>query len=134
MTYAIGVLLGTVFLRESREVVVFNTDLTKGFFGGLVTDLTRQDTLKNVLAFIPFGFLVCFACKRYRVVVALLAGLFLSETVECLQAILKKGIFDVNDLLANTLGVVIGCVVYLMAWLVVKLKGKHINDIIEQEY
>ena len=126
MAYAIGVLLATVFLRDSREVASFNTELSKGYFGGLETDMTRQDTLKNVLAFVPFGILVCFANKRYGVVVALLAGLFLSETVECLQAILKRGIFDVNDLLANTLGVGIGCVVYLMIMMIVKVRGMAI--------
>ena len=123
MAYAIGVLLATVFLRDSKEAACFNTELTKGYFGGLETDMTRQDTLKNVMAFVPFGILVCFACKRDGVLMALLAGLFLSETVECLQAILKRGIFDVNDLLANTLGVGIGCVVYLMIMMIVKLRG-----------
>ena len=126
VAYAIGVLLVTVFLRESKEVASFNIELSKGYFGGLETDMTRQDTLMNVLAFIPFGLLICFACKRYGVGVALLAGLFLSETVECLQAVLKRGIFDVNDLLANTLGVGIGCVVYLMIMLIVKLRGMAI--------
>lgn len=122
MAYAIGVLLATVFLRESREVACFNTDLSKGYFGGLVTDMTWQDTFNNVLAFIPFGLLVCFACKRYGVGVALLSGVFLSETVECLQAVFRRGIFDVNDLLANTLGVAIGCIAYLLVILIVKLR------------
>ena len=120
MAYAIGVLLVTVFLRESKETVVFNVDISKGYLGGMKTEIARQDTFKNVLAFIPLGILVCFACKRYSVVIALLLGLFLSETVECLQAIFKKGIFDVNDLLANTLGVVVGCAVYLLIMILIK--------------
>lgn len=123
VVYAVGVLLVTVFLRESKEIAHFNTELTKGYFGGLETDISKQDAFNNVLAFIPFGLLICFASKRYGVVVALLAGLFLSETIECLQAILKRGIFDVNDLLANTLGVVIGCTVYLLIMLVVKIRS-----------
>ena len=44
MAYAIGVLLVTVFLRESREAAAFNTELSKGYFGGIVTDITRRNT------------------------------------------------------------------------------------------
>ena len=126
VAYAIGVLLVTVFMRDSREASDFNTELSKGYFGGLETDISKQDAFNNVVAFIPFGLLVCFACKRYGVLMAQLAGLLLSETVECLQAVLKRGIFDVNDLLANTLGVGISCVVYLMIMLFVKIRGMAI--------
>ena len=122
LAYVIGVLLVTVVLRENKENVIFNIEFTKGYFGGLEASTTKRDAFLNVLGFIPFGLLVCFAAKRFCVVLALLTGLFLSETIECMQVIFKRGIFDVNDLIANMIGTAIGCVVYMVIILVKKLK------------
>ena len=88
----------TVILRDNKENVLFNIEFTKGYFGGLEASTTKRDALWNVIGFIPFGMLVCLSAKRFNIVLALLTGLFLSETIECLQAIFRKGVFDVNDL------------------------------------
>lgn len=122
VAYAIGVLLVTVVLRENKENVLFNIEFTKGYFGGLQASTTKRDALWNVLGFIPLGLLVCFAAKRLHLVLALLTGLFLSETIECMQVIFKRGVFDVSDLIANMIGTAIGCVVYMVIILVKKLK------------
>ena len=65
----------------------------------------------NVLLFVPIGFLVCSITTRFRLIKALLAGLFVSETIECSQLIWNRGTFDVNDLLNNTLGALVGGII-----------------------
>ena len=45
---------------------------------------------------------------RYRLLWAGAVGLFMSETIECLQLIFMKGSFDVDDLFNNTLGAFVG--------------------------
>ena len=122
VAYAIGVLLMTVILRDNKENVLFNIEFTKGYFGGLEASTTKRDALWNVIGFIPFGMLVCLSAKRFNIVLALLTGLFLSETIECLQAIFRKGVFDVNDLIANTIGTVIGCGLYLVKILIGRVR------------
>ena len=68
--------------------------------------LLSPDVINNILAFMPIGILVGLLSVRYRLLKAILAGLFLSETIECSQLIWKRGVFDVDDLLNNTLGAV----------------------------
>lgn len=67
----------------------------------------------NILAFSPFGFILPLinksANKFYKVI--FLSALF-SLTIECLQLIFKVGIFDIDDILLNTLGGLLGYLGY----------------------
>jgi glycopeptide antibiotics resistance protein len=69
--------------------------------------------LGNVAAFIPFGFMLPLLSKKYRsfIYVALLSILF-SLAVEMLQMVTKVGIFDVDDILLNSLGGILGYIIY----------------------
>jgi len=49
--------------------------------------------------------------RKYRLVKAVLFGLFVSETIECSQLIWQRGTFDVNDLMNNTIGAMIGGII-----------------------
>lgn len=63
----------------------------------------------NVLAFAPFGFMVPILSRANRrfINVAWLTFI-LSLTVELLQLMLKVGSFDVDDLILNTIGGMMG--------------------------
>jgi glycopeptide antibiotics resistance protein len=63
----------------------------------------------NVVAFAPFGFMLPLLNKRYRhfFLVAFLSMLF-SVGVEVIQLYLKVGIFDVDDILMNSIGGILG--------------------------
>ncbi len=67
----------------------------------------------NVVAFIPFGALIRWARNQTTGfwVVVLYTFLF-SLGIEVIQLITKVGVFDVDDLLLNTLGGVIGYLCY----------------------
>lgn len=66
----------------------------------------------NVLIFVPFGFFMPMA-SRYRNFFATLFYSFgLSLCVETFQLITKVGSFDVDDLLLNTIGGVLGYLVF----------------------
>ena len=63
----------------------------------------------------PFGFLI--PRLRDKSTNLFLAGLFsleLSFAVELLQLIFKLGCFDVDDLLLNTIGGILGYLLYLV--------------------
>ena len=69
----------------------------------------------NVIGFLPFGFFLPILSRRLRngaVVTAL--GFGLSLLVESIQLVFKVGCFDVDDLILNTLGVLLG---YLSFWI-----------------
>ena len=67
----------------------------------------------NVVAFMPFGtFLPVFVAKGKKFWFTALYSFELSLFVEILQLITKVGSFDVDDLLLNTLGGILGYVLY----------------------
>lgn len=72
--------------------------------------------LGNILAFAPFGFLLPMLKKSYRrfIVIAFLSILF-SLTVELLQMYTKVGVFDVDDILMNSIGGILGYIAYSIA-------------------
>lgn len=82
-------------------------------FATLQDDLLYQPALRvmvyNVLAFIPIGFLVsCIVNHRYQYLIVIASGIFLSFTYEFAQAITMLGIGDIDDVILNGLGTLIG--------------------------
>ena len=78
--------------------------------------LVFLNLIGNVIGFMPFGFMLplvsdCFR-KWYRV---LLGGFFLTLMVESVRLLSGIGIFDVDDMILNTLGALLGYFVYLFA-------------------
>ncbi len=68
----------------------------------------------NVLIFVPFGFFMPMA-SRYRSFFSTLFWSFLlSLGVESFQLISRVGCFDVDDILLNTIGGVLGYVVFVI--------------------
>ena len=67
----------------------------------------------NILAFTPFGFLLPIISQDNRKLINVtLITLQFSFTIELLQLVFKVGIFDVDDLFMNTLGGIIGYLVF----------------------
>ncbi|MDF2842084.1 MAG: putative rane protein [Herbinix sp.] len=76
----------------------------------------------NVLAFAPFGFLLPLLNQRYRKFIAILSlSILFSLAVEAIQLYLKVGIFDVDDILLNTLGGVLGYICFRIYWSILKV-------------
>ena len=71
------------------------------------------NVLGNIVAFMPFGFLLPFASERKMHVgkVAFLTFL-LSLSAETIQLLSRTGAFDVDDLILNTIGGVLGYLCY----------------------
>lgn len=67
----------------------------------------------NVVGFIPFGFFLPVVSRRgRRWYNAFMIGFFLSLCIETVQLVFKVGSFDVDDLFLNTLGGILGFVMY----------------------
>lgn len=69
----------------------------------------------NVLAFLPFGSMLPVISRKARSIFRITLFSFeFSFFVECTQLITKVGTFDVDDLMLNTLGGVIGYLMFVM--------------------
>lgn len=69
----------------------------------------------NVIAFVPFGiFLPIFSIRCRKIWLTIYYSFELSLLVELLQLVTRVGSFDVDDLILNTLGGMIGFLLYLL--------------------
>lgn len=87
----------------------------------------------NVICFVPMGFFVPFLNKRYRKFSVVLSLTFLfSLGIEMIQLLFQIGVFDVDDLLLNTLGGVIGYIFYYICirmYIRYQIKKRHGNKV-----
>ena len=91
----------------------------------------------NVAVFMPFGFLVPVMYREQRKDVVFhghyfrsflfvtFLGFLFSLAVETVQLVTKVGCFDVDDLLLNTSGVVLGYVIYYICKKIIGVFGKR---------
>lgn len=81
------------------------------------------NVVMNVAAFAPFGFfLPIISRKNKKFLNVFLLGLELTLVIETLQLLFKVGIFDVDDIVMNTLGAALGYGIYYLGK---KIEGKQ---------
>lgn len=105
--YTLFILSKTLFFRTPTKGVHLQLEL---FWSYKVIKVQFWQMLGNVVLFIPFGLLLYILHKRAWVV--LLIGVLLSCSIEALQYLLKLGLCELDDVFHNTLGTLIG----LMLW------------------
>ena len=67
----------------------------------------------NILWFVPFGILYPMISKKRQTLISVtFKGMLISISIECLQFILHTGISDIDDVIFNTLGVIVGYCIY----------------------
>lgn len=81
----------------------------------------------NIFAFAPFGFLVPMIGKKRKTFFnVFLLSLELTLVIEVTQLLLRVGTFDVDDILMNTLGGMLGYVSYLFYRILKKGRTKNV--------
>ena len=81
----------------------------------------------NVVLFIPIGFLLMLilTCK-HKGKISVVVGLLLSASIELVQLVSHRGLFEFDDILHNALGVFFGVALYKIGSSIVKrLTLKH---------
>ena len=67
----------------------------------------------NVVAFIPFGLFVPVLAKSYRhFITTFLGGTLFSLCIETIQLVFKVGSFDIDDIMLNVCGIIIGFLLF----------------------
>lgn len=111
--FVFAVYLSAVYLlvgMPTLQFMRFELSLTLIPFLPMMADI--KNTVLNVLLFLPLGFMLPFLWKRYsRLADTLLFGFGMSLSIEVLQ-ILTYRATDINDIIANTLGVVLGYFIF----------------------
>ncbi|MFA5360149.1 MAG: VanZ family protein [Patescibacteria group bacterium] len=89
------------------------------YIGGEPTwDIAIRNLGGNVLLFAPLGFFVPLLRRSSAWKSVLIAALIISTALEIIQGIFKVGVFDVDDILLNIFGAIIGFGIYVCLKLV----------------
>lgn len=70
--------------------------------------LMAYNLLGNIIMFIPFGFCVKYINYKIKPLRLMLTGIVLSFCIEFAQYMFGTGVSDIDDIILNTLGVMIG--------------------------
>ncbi|MBN7773533.1 VanZ family protein [Clostridium aminobutyricum] len=72
--------------------------------------------IENILLFVPLGLLLPFIWKKYEVLwKTALSGITLSLIIELIQLFNIRRVTDIDDLLMNTLGTLIGWIIFRLS-------------------
>lgn len=108
-------------LKEIKRFITYRKVLGAG--------AVLSNLLGNIIAFIPYGMLVPLLSHKYRKCFrVVLLSFDLSLLVELVQLVSKVGSFDVDDLLLNTIGGLVGYLCFLIANHI-----RHRNEQVEHE-
>ena len=118
--YVLTVLTSTVLSRSSGTVGEMNADLfwswRKAFSGSQDGILVL---VENTILLAPIGFLLPLINeKRFWFVPTVIIGFLFTVGIELSQLLLKRGWFELDDIINNTIGVVLG---YLFAKIILSV-------------
>lgn len=119
-TYCMLILFSLVFARPKTTEVGIKTELFWSYayimknindkiLRGNSFTIMKQIFL-NVAIFVPYGFMLPKAINRKKVCLLLIPGF--SLLIETLQLLLHAGVFELDDIVHNTLGGIIGFLIY----------------------
>lgn len=107
------------FAFDSGFLHVIKQIFTEGLDSGLnsihiESTETLEGIILNILLFVPFGYMLpCIFLKLQKALWGVvLIGFFCSLLTETVQLITHLGWFDLDDLLNNTIGCVLGVILY----------------------
>lgn len=124
ISYFIMLFIITIFEREPGS----RTGISLKFFETLGGPRANAYVIENVLLFIPLGILIPLKWKRLRnPFVCTFLGFCLSFAIEIIQLIAERGHFQIDDILTNTIGALLGEIIF-RGFSFTIIKCRHFHD------
>ncbi|WP_157801893.1 VanZ family protein [Gracilibacillus salitolerans] len=117
---------GTTFIRMrsirnaligvKHNIIPFSTIGTYLFnYNSYNPNIWFYNTFGNILLFVPMGILLpILSTKLTRLLLTIGITFLLSLTIEIIQLVTQLGVFDVDDILLNTLGGYVGFLIFVL--------------------
>lgn len=115
--YVLLIYCSTVFFRIAEDVRKY--DFTP--FWSYDNPEYFLERIMNIVVFIPVGFLLGVSISNIKWWKVLLVGICLSTSIEFLQLITKSGFSEIDDIMHNTLGCIIGYLLFQLIYKCVKV-------------
>lgn len=131
ITYLSVVIYATLFTYnyyiygKSVNLIAFSSIKLMFSSGNIL--LILKNVVGNVILFFPFGFFLPLMVKRFRrFYLVFTMGFVFSGGIEACQYYFAERIFDVDDILLNTIGTVLGYVIYKMLYFPYRMIKRNI--------
>lgn len=70
-----------------------------------------EQIIENIIMLMPIGFIMPFLIvQKHYIIKTVLIGFMFSVIIEVSQYVVHVGVFEIDDMINNTLGVIVGCV------------------------
>ncbi len=112
--YFFFVLCTTIFYRE--ETFIKRYHLYPFWSYTVLYNSLLSQLLLNILMFIPIGFFVGGALKKKHILDIIGIGFLLSFLIELTQLITTRGVFNVDDIIHNVIGCIIGFSFFMLCY------------------
>lgn len=110
--YLLLIFCSTVIYREVSDVHPVHFQLFWSYFENSTGEFeVKPEHIMNVLMFVPAGALISILNKKYVIMNTLLLGVAFSCSIEGLQFLFFRGTCEVDDVMNNTMGCLIGYMV-----------------------
>lgn len=93
---------------------------TRPFHDALNHPIRTREVIDNILIFIPFGIFISIVNYKKNFILNLFLIFLTSLSFEVIQYVFSIGSTDINDLITNTLGGLVGIIFY---WILKKVLG-----------
>ena len=125
VTYCLFLLWLTIFSRQPRMGErVFKWQLLWSYRAWIAGEPYGKSesiqNINNILAFVPFGL---FFPKKNTIGVAIIVALVFSSAIEIVQFVVNLGWCEIDDVICNTLGTVLGW----LLWIGIKRMREKVN-------
>jgi glycopeptide antibiotics resistance protein len=79
-------------------------------------DMDRTYAIENIIMFVPLGFMLPFLNRKFHSFkIIIFIGFIGSFAIEVSQYITKRGFTELDDILNNVVGIIIGYVIFSLA-------------------
>lgn len=103
-----------LFNRNKMDKVLIENDfyLDKWIKGLFSNKIIFINIIGNIILFVPLGFIIkkIIIKVKYNNIITILIGIIIIILIECLQLMTKRGIFDVTDVILNSIGLSLGLI------------------------
>lgn len=125
--FVISLIFITVFSRKGNVVEQIELQWIPGitYFNlmiGKSTIYSLRECIYNIIMFIPYGVLKY--CREKRIYMVIKGSAIISLLIETLQLIFQKGLFQVDDIINNTIGGILGSLLIVVCYLLFSLLRK----------
>lgn len=124
--YVILIYCSTVLFRKTMEI--HEHHFTPFWSYAAYDSVNRPDLLPenvmNIIVFLPLGFLLGAGIQKMKWWAAMLIGSCISLSIESLQYYFKLGVSEFDDVMHNSLGCMIGYIIYYLSGFLYKRFSK----------